>query len=1162
MSRLRQSPKHLFEAFLVFEVEASGEGFGEPNLIFQYPDGGRRCSVGGPHVDVAAVGQFCLPYAPQEAASGSDLPWAMLKEQAFTFSLTDEHSCLQFAVCFQAEITGVQRKSSRGGHRRTLSETPSVTSLMPLLNPTAPSETDAAETPTPSSAASCTPPESPSVTTEELLPPKKLIACIVSHYPWRDFFFDVVRDAMPMSLERRQKFLHHLARKDSDFRFHQLSGKKVRVHLDKSTDGGEGDFTYEVPNDTELPASQSPETERMCQLLGPNLMVKAFCAMLMERRIIVMSKDLGTVTRCIYTLNDLLYPLSWQHTFIPMMPYHVKEVVCAMMPYVIGIHSSLRAEVVALLEEDDDGFVLVDCDKQTVESPFHDEKRINRAWLRALTTAAGTKPTSKAREASGTIATGFATLFVQSMGHIDKHLSEGESGMQLDPGSFLQSVGEKMQPFLIDLMETQAFLQFVQSRCDRQSRAKDDGARSDLFAQLVARQAAERDAANHHPEPRGRTSTFAKLFHRKTKAKRFSGLSLDRFRPSSSRKTAIAVEKARASTSAVSTTSQSEDGRTYAEYMQSVIAEMEVTIRALEKELATQTVKHSSVAMEYAQLVSRNQFVTRKVASYSPSAVSTDAIKIHGTLHDVEDTLAEIHDLRQSLVSITQQQVKINGSALSGVANLKAFWAVSQLDEGNEEVEAEELTSDKVVSQLAWLLDEARHVGDSHDLALDRIAICVADVKRLLTKVERGLTLTVEDEEDPGDGAGPAERSRSRRYSASSTEVVFHILVCTGACRGVPPQLSAVLVGTSGSTDELPLSNTLQGGSLRLSSNDPSFDGDEDADATAATEEIFEVTSAFIGELTTIELRAVIPPGADTSEFEWHLQMLQVSAGDGATWTFPCTQPFSEADGLCHTLTAFGMGERRGTSTRRRTRGASMRLQGKDAARKAAEKHKSILRAASLRPGRVDSTDSSGTALSDWKGEIPSSRDMRRKLKWDSLENHKETDALLDDLHRTTGELEQSRPSSKAESRANGALSASLRSEDSELLDITEEDLGIPQRISSSGESATLGAEERLELLLQRDTASVSFGCNIGTGVNDRTYAFEIQPNTPAERCGLKERDEVITIDGKSIVGTPHAEVLKLFAGKTEVQLEVCRVGGSTFEDLGLIPEYRASGDD
>jgi hypothetical protein len=121
-------------------------------------------------------------------------------------------------------------------------------------------------------------------------------------------------------VERRIDFLRKLAQKDSEFRFHQLSGKKVRVVLDKKSDGGSGDFKYEVPNDGELPASQSPDTEMMCQTLGSNLMVKAFCAMLMERRIIVMSKDLGTVTRCIYTLNALMYPLSWQHTFIPMMP--------------------------------------------------------------------------------------------------------------------------------------------------------------------------------------------------------------------------------------------------------------------------------------------------------------------------------------------------------------------------------------------------------------------------------------------------------------------------------------------------------------------------------------------------------------------------------------------------------------------------------------------------------------------------------------------------------------------------------------------------------------------------------------------------------------------------------------------------------------------------
>jgi hypothetical protein len=39
-----------------------------------------------------------------------------------------------------------------------------------------------------------------------------------------------------------------------------------------------------------------------------------------------------------------------------------------MMPYVIGIHSSLRADVLELLEEDDEGFVIIDCDKQEVRT--------------------------------------------------------------------------------------------------------------------------------------------------------------------------------------------------------------------------------------------------------------------------------------------------------------------------------------------------------------------------------------------------------------------------------------------------------------------------------------------------------------------------------------------------------------------------------------------------------------------------------------------------------------------------------------------------------------------------------------------------------------------------------------------------------------------------
>ena len=71
----------------------------------------------------------------------------------------------------------------------------------------------------------------------------------------------------------------------------------------------------------------------------------------MERRIVVCSNDLGAITSTILIVDQLIYPFAWQHTYIPMMPPHVKEVCCAMMPYLIGVHKSLENDVMEILLE-------------------------------------------------------------------------------------------------------------------------------------------------------------------------------------------------------------------------------------------------------------------------------------------------------------------------------------------------------------------------------------------------------------------------------------------------------------------------------------------------------------------------------------------------------------------------------------------------------------------------------------------------------------------------------------------------------------------------------------------------------------------------------------------------------------------------------------------
>ena len=62
-----------------------------------------------------------------------------------------------------------------------------------------------------------------------------------------------------------------------------------------------------------------------------------FAALLNERRIVITSKKLSRLTSCIQAANSLLYPMSWQHIYIPVLPKHLIEYLSAPMPYLIGV---------------------------------------------------------------------------------------------------------------------------------------------------------------------------------------------------------------------------------------------------------------------------------------------------------------------------------------------------------------------------------------------------------------------------------------------------------------------------------------------------------------------------------------------------------------------------------------------------------------------------------------------------------------------------------------------------------------------------------------------------------------------------------------------------------------------------------------------------------
>lgn len=105
-------------------------------------------------------------------------------------------------------------------------------------------------------------------------------------------------------------------------------------------------------------------------------MIGVFAAMLAERRIIFMSRRLDVLSSCIQAANAFLYPMVWQHIFIPVLPMKMKDILGAPMPFLIGIPDAVYR---SLRKEEIGDVVILNCDKRTpdaLETPFDDVKNM------------------------------------------------------------------------------------------------------------------------------------------------------------------------------------------------------------------------------------------------------------------------------------------------------------------------------------------------------------------------------------------------------------------------------------------------------------------------------------------------------------------------------------------------------------------------------------------------------------------------------------------------------------------------------------------------------------------------------------------------------------------------------------------------------------------
>uniref|UniRef100_A0A8C3L8C1 DENN domain containing 1B n=1 Tax=Chrysolophus pictus TaxID=9089 RepID=A0A8C3L8C1_CHRPC len=192
-----------------------------------------------------------------------------------------------------------------------------------------------------------------------------------------------------------------------------------------------------------------------------NNMLQLYASMLHERRIIITSSKLSTLTACVHASAALLYPMYWQHIYIPVLPPHLLDYCCAPMPYLIGVHLSLIERVKNRSLED---VVLLNVDTNNLENPFNDLSNLPGEVVSALK--------NKLKKQSTATGDGVAKAFLRAQASL---FGSYRDALRYKPGepisfcenSFVKHRSSTTKQFLETAVNLQLFKQFIDGRLSK-----------------------------------------------------------------------------------------------------------------------------------------------------------------------------------------------------------------------------------------------------------------------------------------------------------------------------------------------------------------------------------------------------------------------------------------------------------------------------------------------------------------------------------------------------------------------------------------------------------------------------------------------------------------------------------------------------------------------
>ncbi|XP_060109218.1 DENN domain-containing protein 1C [Heteronotia binoei] len=336
--------------------------------------------------------------------------------------------------------------------------------------------------------------------------------CILSYLPWFEVFYKILNNiADHLAKEQFTEldeflsmlYLHTVPKFNSpvslefDPKVTKLkitTGKDLNPqHQDWSQDlhPGSVSASYFIgPDHSKLPTI--PESRNLTEFVvavDVNNMLWLYASLLQERRILLTTSKLSTLTACVQAATAMLYPMHWQHIYIPALPAHLLDYCCAPMPYLIGVHTSLMEKVRCKALED---VVILNIDSNTLESPFQDLDDLPSDVISFLK--------YQLKKQSATTGDGVARTFLRAQallfgGYRQALLYEPGQPVSFCQETFLKHGSSSTQPFLQRATHLQLFKQFIDDRLEKLNAGEEF---SDLFEQEISRSLSPGNIHSYH----------------------------------------------------------------------------------------------------------------------------------------------------------------------------------------------------------------------------------------------------------------------------------------------------------------------------------------------------------------------------------------------------------------------------------------------------------------------------------------------------------------------------------------------------------------------------------------------------------------------------------------------------------------------------------------